>query len=335
VVTLQKPVAVSGVKLANPIVVFIGDDTKNQTIVIPLISPANATFQTFTISGINTAYATATIDGNRIIVDGKKSGVTSLKVTTDDRGWSATSDVFVVDKVKAYDVYTKIDTAMVSKPNDGVKTAIAKFSKIKIMGTVNDEYYFVNVNGKIGFLSKFGQWLDPDDRFYTLINNQNQLSDVHYGTRTMDYNGCELVAIHNAFLLLGKPSSILDIRDTFEKKGAYWVFGELGTDPASITWCFATYNVKYKEVQAPPVAVNWYDYASVLDAQVPVGGVVILSFWNDSLNIPGGMLHTIAAQKIAKDTYKTYNANVSQGSIGDIIGTAGRGVYITGYYVWR
>ena len=68
----------------------------------------------------------------------------------------------------------------------------------------------------------------------TFIENQRQWADVRFGSAfTMAYGGCEIFAVYNALVALGRELTGADLAELigqFERKGAVWA-GRLGVAP--------------------------------------------------------------------------------------------------------
>ena len=47
----------------------------------------------------------------------------------------------------------------------------------------------------------------------------------------MDYNGCEVIAVYNAAVLLGTDRTLSQIAYDFQQNDAMWFFGIFGSKP--------------------------------------------------------------------------------------------------------
>jgi hypothetical protein len=158
VVTVRAPVAVSGVSLLDPIVVFApGNGATAEEItkeVACTIKPSTATFKTFTFSLYSTEKASAALTSEgKIAVSGVKSGLTNLTVTTTDGGKTWTSDVIVVDKVAPYTRGLTEKATLYSKLGSGTSITRARDTQITILGTAGN-WYYVYLVGEYRFISK-------------------------------------------------------------------------------------------------------------------------------------------------------------------------------------
>ncbi|MDR0812602.1 MAG: Ig-like domain-containing protein [Oscillospiraceae bacterium] len=157
VVTVQRPVAVSWVKLyTDPVVFFAGQAASVE--VLYEISPTDATNKnaTLTITPENKAFAAfSTTKLNYInVYAGNTSGTATLKITTEDQGKFAVSDVIVVDRVTSYSMYLTQQKASLYKNLGKTTTLTLRYSdQIEILGTVGNWYYVQKGNTR-GFISK-------------------------------------------------------------------------------------------------------------------------------------------------------------------------------------
>ena len=127
------------------------------------------------------------------------------------------------------------------------------------------------------------------------INDQNngQVSKLKLGSRTMDYNGCEVIAAYNSMLTLGEKRDIRDIAYHFENDGQM-LGGEFGTNPYAIKRYFIQNGYKVKTLEGE----------NITDKKIPDADSYILSFWNDK-DIQNA-LHTVSMRK-SKDGYELFN----------------------------
>ena len=71
----------------------------------------------------------------------------------------------------------------------------------------------------------------PADKY---IEHQTALSELYYGRKyTADYNSCEVIAVYNALIALGKKYDFPLLLESFEKKGISF-YGAFGTSPYAI-----------------------------------------------------------------------------------------------------
>jgi len=127
------------------------------------------------------------------------------------------------------------------------------------------------------------------------INDQNDgaVSNLKLGSRTMDYNGCEVIAAYNAMLTLGEKRDIRDIAYHFENDGQM-LGGEFGTNPYAAKRYFTQNGYKVKTLEGEDITDN----------KIPKADSYILSFWNDK-DVKGA-LHTVAMRKTKKG-YELFN----------------------------
>ncbi len=127
------------------------------------------------------------------------------------------------------------------------------------------------------------------------INDQNYgaVSKLKLGSRTMDYNGCEVIAAYNAMLTLGEKRDIRGIAYHFENDGQM-LGGEFGTNPYAIKRFFVQNGYKVKTLEGEDIT----------DKKIPRADSYVLSFWNDK-DIQDA-LHTVAMRK-TKEGYELFN----------------------------
>lgn len=138
------------------------------------------------------------------------------------------------------------------------------------------------------------------------IENQREWESVRFGLSTMQYSGCEIMAVYNALLDLGNKMTAQDMAELigeFEQKGAI-LCGKWGCTPQSIGQYFRRcgYNVASTTL-AHPDSINAIGKNSKS---------VILTVYNDRNDIRK-MIHTVSVTKdnsgnyIIHNTYKRLN----------------------------
>ena len=129
-----------------------------------------------------------------------------------------------------------------------------------------------------------------------LIYNQNygDVARLRYGAKTMDSNGCELIAIYNAAYLLGYPLGIQNIAYEMEYYGI-WLDGHFGTHPTSIGSYMSSKGFKVKTISKDR-----------MNSCTTKDTVFIISFWNTKFNI-FDELHTVAVICKGKNSFDVYN----------------------------
>ena len=147
---------------------------------------------------------------------------------------------------------------------------------------------------------------------------------MRYGTQTVQYSGCEIIAVFNVLRSFGKAPDLAGLIRSFEEDGC--IFGaEFGTSPKSAVDFFLRNGFKaeasYKE----------QDFAAIAER----AGAMILTAYNDSLDIMK-MAHTICITKEA-DGYRPHNSanNKSYKDIIELVreidgGQRGKGIFLVG-----
>ena len=123
-----------------------------------------------------------------------------------------------------------------------------------------------------------------------IVNDQNGDTgkNFEYGLYKASWNACETIAVHNAKVLKGIPSSLSETMQDFQRAGAMIGYGFFGSSPYRIGRVLETEAI---------------DYSRVKIGNMTNPGVYIISFWNESI-FDG--LHTIAINYDGA-TYTAYN----------------------------
>ena len=123
--------------------------------------------------------------------------------------------------------------------------------------------------------------------------------NYHFGFTTFANVGCEVAAVYNLMLAIGKPERLSETIYNFEK----WLiefcvgFGFLGSNPKQISTYLNKKGIKYKKI------TNYKEFK--LQANNCQDGYLIMSRWNES-KLDG--LHTFYIRKI-NSQYIGYNWN--------------------------
>ncbi|MBQ8942640.1 MAG: hypothetical protein IJ062_12465 [Firmicutes bacterium] len=113
---------------------------------------------------------------------------------------------------------------------------------------------------------------------------RRDIAEMRFGLKPMWYNGCGIIAVYNALLLLGFQEDFRKITEYFERRGKM-LWGLFGTKPWSIIRYFKKSGFKIKLCR-PKNAEN---------------GVYVITVWNKR---PG--MHYMALKK-APDGIQVYN----------------------------
>ncbi len=96
-------------------------------------------------------------------------------------------------------------------------------------------------------------------------------SQFTYATFNTAHNGAEPVAMYNALMLTGRPTSFADIILELEGNGLALLEGYAGTDPRELARYFDGHDIP----------TMMYDSQADFVANVAEGNAFIISFWND------------------------------------------------------
>ena len=89
---------------------------------------------------------------------------------------------------------------------------------------------------------------------------------MKYGCKTMDYNGCEVIACYHALLSLGMTVSFAEVTDVCSRIGL-WLFGLWGTRPRALIPFCRRYGMAYRRYRKR-------DFDAVTE------DVVLYAYWN-------------------------------------------------------
>lgn len=121
----------------------------------------------------------------------------------------------------------------------------------------------------------------------TVINGQGcgEVAKMKYGLCNMSYNGCEMIALHNSMVLLGKDSDLKEVcREMYPKSQALW--GIFGSNPCLLGSFYKRRGIAFHKT---------YKYNDFFD-NLESTPVAVLSFWNKRKPFHG--LHTVTVQLI-------------------------------------
>ena len=172
---------------------------------------------------------------------------------------------------------------------------------------------------------KHNKKLDKHVRGY--INGQDfwPYCKFQYGVGTLDYNGCELIAIYNALRALGKTRKLSKIIYDFEFNGAMWLNGVFGTKPQAIGSYIRSCGLKTKS----------FSFTSSMDKYVKKGRIFIICYSYADIGI-----HTVMAKGLKDGKIKIYNRydnrdkTYTMDSIKNYVSEDGFKL-IVGYYIYK
>lgn len=135
----------------------------------------------------------------------------------------------------------------------------------------------------------------------TFIENQRLWRKVSFGRDyTMSYGGCEIIAVYNALLSLGKELSAKELAELisqFERRGAVW--GGL--------WGVAPQSVKpYLKRKGYHVKKSWSRKEKSLNCMGEESDTLIVTSYNNGHDIFDGM-HTVNISKDEEGKFHVHN----------------------------
>ena len=132
----------------------------------------------------------------------------------------------------------------------------------------------------------------------TLINGQGcgEVAKMKYGLCNMSFNGCEMIALHNSMVLMGKNSDLKEICKEMYPK-SQMLSGIFGSNPCLLGSFYKKRNFLFRKT---------YRYTEFFDS-LESTTVAVLSFWNKKKPFNG--LHTVTVQTIDGKirVYNRYN----------------------------
>lgn len=132
----------------------------------------------------------------------------------------------------------------------------------------------------------------------TVINGQGcgEVAKMKYGLCNMSFNGCEMIALHNSMVLMGKNSDLKEICKEMYPK-SQMLSGIFGSNPCLLGSFYKKRNFLFRKT---------YRYTEFFDS-LESTTVAVLSFWNKKKPFNG--LHTVTVQAIDGKirVYNRYN----------------------------
>lgn len=132
----------------------------------------------------------------------------------------------------------------------------------------------------------------------TVINGQGcgKVAKMKYGLCNMSFNGCEMIALHNSMVLMGKNSDLKEICKEMYPK-SQMLSGIFGSNPCLLGSFYKKRNFLFRKT---------YRYTEFFDS-LESTTVAVLSFWNKKKPFNG--LHTVTVQAIDGKirVYNRYN----------------------------
>ena len=132
----------------------------------------------------------------------------------------------------------------------------------------------------------------------TVINGQGcgEVAKMKYGLCNMSFNGCEMIALHNSMVLMGKNSDLKEICKEMYPK-SQMLSGIFGSNPCLLGSFYKKRNFLFRKT---------YRYTEFFDS-LESTTVAVLSFWKKKKPFNG--LHTVTVQAIDGKirVYNRYN----------------------------
>jgi hypothetical protein len=138
------------------------------------------------------------------------------------------------------------------------------------------------------------------------IENQARLGSISFGNgkqTNMSYSGCEVIAVYNAQLAMGKDVSgdfLINLISYFEKKGSV-LNGEFGTSPIALYRYFKKNNYN--------TLIQYSPNPNKINSMGKSYETFIATFYNDKFNI-SKMIHTVCITKNKNGEFTAHNAYI-------------------------
>lgn len=133
------------------------------------------------------------------------------------------------------------------------------------------------------------------------IENQRKWGKVNFGRGyTMAYGGCEIIAVYNALLSLGKElsgSELAELISRFERKGAVWG-GMWGVTPQSLKPYFKKLGYAVKK--------TWSRKEKPINRLGEESDTLIVTFYNNGQDVFDG-IHTVNISKDEAGKFHVHN----------------------------
>ena len=127
-----------------------------------------------------------------------------------------------------------------------------------------------------------------------IIKNQEEITDLYYYNHPLSYNGCSMIAVNNALVLMGCETSMADIIKTFQENevavGNNLLGGIWGSNPYTLTKVFDEYNIEYERVTSDELTED---------------GIYIIAYWN-------GMEYSDSAHFVTVEVKNGYTTTYNQ-----------------------
>ena len=158
------------------------------------------------------------------------------------------------------------------------------------------------------------------------ICGQASLVHISAGKRTMDYVGCEMIALHNALHFIHCPRPLGSIIETFERRRWLMLGGHWGADPYVIGRYLQEDGISFSEFAGKK------QFSAFADAvNHPENRVFVLSYWLGDSVFSGAHAVTLVRREDRLWAYNLFNqqtAPVAVTALSDILAPEG---FIVGY----
>ena len=134
------------------------------------------------------------------------------------------------------------------------------------------------------------------------ICGQASLAHIPAGKRTMDYMGCEMIALCNALHFIHRPRPLGRIIETFERRRWLMLGGHWGADPYAIGRYFRKEKISFAQFSGKR---QYLSFENAVNA--PESHVFVLSYWLGNTVFSGDHAITLVRQEGTLRGYNLFN----------------------------
>ena len=145
------------------------------------------------------------------------------------------------------------------------------------------------------------------------VLGQAVLTHIPAGRRTMDYMGCEIIALFNALHFLGRERPLAELIQTYERRRWLLLGGHLGANPYAAGTYAKENGLPCREFSGPK---SHADFLKAL--QTPEDGVFLFSFWLGDTIFSGAHAVTVVRRNGQLWVYNLFNGQKAPLPVNDL-----------------
>lgn len=158
------------------------------------------------------------------------------------------------------------------------------------------------------------------------ICGQASLAHIPAGKRTMDYMGCEMIALYNALHFLHRPQPLGHIIETFERRRWLMLGGHWGADPYAIGQYFLEDGISFSEFSGKKQFSAFADLVNNTENRV-----FVLSYWLGNTIFSGAHAVTLVRRDGRLWAYNLFNQQTAPMAVGALSDLVSPERFIVGY----